>query len=367
MNLGLKELRRRPGRFGAAAAALVLISVLTLFLGGLLDGLYLGSTGALRAQPGDLMTFSGNSKLSVIRSRITGEQRAEIAKIDGVTAVGGVGFALVSAAVPNQSEPASVTVIGYELAPAGVPDRPMVGEAYADQSLETKGVRIGQVLAVGPKQLPIKVVGFVSDTNFLQQGALWTAPTTWREVLASARPDQTLPSGTFQAVTVQTARATDPAGQASIAASIDRSVAGVRTVTRDDAVLALPGIKEQNSTFTAVIGVTLLVAGIVVALFFALLTLERTGMYGVFKAIGASSGQVFAGVITQALVVAVVSFLVSVLLVVLAAAGIGDALPLTLVPRRLATTALALTVTAALGAAISLRRVVRIDPAAAIG
>ncbi len=367
MNLGLKELRRRPGRFGAAAAALVLISVLTLFLGGLLDGLYLGSTGALRAQPGELMTFSDNSKLSVIRSRITPEQRSGIAKVDGVTAVGGVGFALVAATVPERSEPASVAVIGYELAPKGLPAPPVAGEAFADQSLESKGVRVGQVLAVGPRKLPIKVVGFVPDTNFLQQGALWTAPDTWREVLASARPDQTLPPGTFQAITVQTATPNDPVALATVAASIDRSVAGVRTVTTEDAVLALPGIKEQNSTFTAIIGVTLLVAGIVVALFFALLTLERTGMFAVFKAVGASSVQVFAGVIVQAVVVALSAFVVSVVLVFLAAAGIGDALPLTLVPQRLVSTAVALIVTAALGAAISLRRVVRIDPAAAIG
>ena len=42
---------------------------------------------------------------------------------------------------------------------------------------------------------------------------------------------------------------------------------------------ALPGIKEQNSTFSAIIYVTLFVAGLVVALFFALLTLERIGLY----------------------------------------------------------------------------------------
>ena len=46
-----------------------------------------------------------------------------------------------------------------------------------------------------------------------------------------------------------------------------------------------------------------MIAIVVVALFFALITVERIGLYGVLKAIGASSGTLFAGVLLQALVV----------------------------------------------------------------
>jgi putative ABC transport system permease protein len=51
MRLGLRELRRKPIRFLAAFLALSLLTLLLLILGGILDGLYLGSTGVLRAQP----------------------------------------------------------------------------------------------------------------------------------------------------------------------------------------------------------------------------------------------------------------------------------------------------------------------------
>ena len=58
MRNALRELRRRPQRFLAVAVALTLLTVLLLFLGGLLDGLYLGATGALRAQRGSVIVFS---------------------------------------------------------------------------------------------------------------------------------------------------------------------------------------------------------------------------------------------------------------------------------------------------------------------
>ena len=42
----------------ATTAALSLLVVLLLLLGGLLDGLFLGSTGTLHAQDSDLVVFS---------------------------------------------------------------------------------------------------------------------------------------------------------------------------------------------------------------------------------------------------------------------------------------------------------------------
>ena len=52
------------------------------------------------------------------------------------------------------------------------------------------------------------------------------------------------------------------------------------------AIDAIPGVEQQRATFNQIIGVTVVIAVVVVALFFALLTVERTGLYGVLKAIG---------------------------------------------------------------------------------
>ncbi len=103
MKLGLVELRREPLRFAIAGSALVLLSVLLLFLGGLLDGLFIGSTGLLRAQPGELIVFSSDAKDSLIRSRIDPDVRTEVENADGVAATGGIGVALVGGVVPDES------------------------------------------------------------------------------------------------------------------------------------------------------------------------------------------------------------------------------------------------------------------------
>ncbi|HEY5155845.1 MAG TPA: ABC transporter permease [Acidimicrobiales bacterium] len=366
MKVALLELRRRPGRFAPALIALVLLTMLLLVLGGLLDGLYNGSTGALRAQPGNLLTYSADAKLSLVRSRITAPTVAEVKQVPGVEQVGGLGVGLLGAKVPDQTDEASVVLFGYELAPRGVPSPPQhLGDVYADRSLEAYGVKLGQTLLLGPKQYPVLVVGWVSDTNFLLQGGLWGNVDTWRAGLASARPDAVLAPGTFQALTVSTAAGADPS---EVAAAIDSSTGGAtRTVTRSEAVDSLPGLKQQRSTFNSIIYTTFFVAALVVALFFALLTLERIGMYAVFKAIGASSRQIFTQVISQAVVIAVISFAVGALLAVGASLGIPPQVPLQLTAGRAVEVVVGLIVMSAVGSALSLRRVVRVDPASAIG
>jgi len=359
MNLALTELRRQPGRFVVATVVLSFLATLLLFLGGLLDGLYLGSTGAIRAQNADSIVFSSSARDSFLRSRITPEIRAEVEQVPGVTAVGGLGFALLGAEVPGETDFADVAVAGYELPPRGVPAPPVDGEGYADERLQDFGVGKGDTLLLGPARTPVTVIGFVSDTNYLLQGGLWVNLNTWRTVQNANRPDSNVPDDVVQALVVQ--------GDAP-PSTIDAATAGAtKTLTRDEAVLALPGVKQQKSTFNQIIYSTLVVVLAVVGLFFSLLTLERTGLYGVLKAIGASSRRLFAGVVVQSVIVSLIAFVIGSLLALVASAALPRSVPLQLTPSRFIFTLAGLVVAAVFGSAISLRRVTRIDPASAIG
>ena len=91
MKLALRELRRRPGRFTVATAILALIALLLMVLGGLLDGLVAGSTGALRAQRGQLIVYSSTSQESLVRSHITPPVRKVVEGVSGVSQVAGIG------------------------------------------------------------------------------------------------------------------------------------------------------------------------------------------------------------------------------------------------------------------------------------
>ena len=372
MRLALRELVRRPGRFVTATVILTLIAVLLMFLGGLLDGLIRLSTGAVRAQQADAIVYSEASRSSFLRSRIEPDDRAAIEGADGVDEVGGLGVVLLGARVPGNGprDLANVAVWGYELPPDGVPEPPDTGEAHADDLLRADGVEIGDELLIGPARTPITVVGWVTDTAYNGQGGLWTDLETWRNVLAENRPDAVLADGVVQALVVRGADDTDDVDEPiDLAATIDAATEGrAFALTVDEAIDEIPGVTAQQTTFNQILGVTVVIALVVISLFFALLTVERTALYGVLKAIGARSGTIFAGLVAQATVVTLVASTVAgVLVVVLDLVIPPGSIPLYVSAGRIVLSIVLLLVAAVAGSAFSLRRVLRVDPASALG
>lgn len=236
-----------------------------------------------------------------------------------------------------------VVLFGYELAPKGLPATPPgPGEAYADASLRAEGIKQGTVVRLGPERTPIKVVGFVKDTQYSGQGTLWGSLDSWRTVLNANRPAGRVDPDVTQALVVN-------GDGADLASAIDQSTGGATTSrTIPEAIDALPGVSQQQRVFNQIIAVTVIIAIIVVALFFALITIERTALYGVLKALVASLIGATAALLLDA---------------VIPAGGV----PFVATLGRILSSVAFLLLAAAVGCAFSLRRALRIDPATAIG
>ena len=368
MKLALRELRRRPGRFVAATVILTLIALLLMFLGGLLDGLIGSSTGAYRAQQADVIVYSGTSNRSLVRSRITPEVRQQVEATEGVSSVGALGSIQLGARpseTPKTRDLVSTVLFGYELAPSGLPAAPPpAGKVIADTALRADGVAQGDVLLLGPQRSRVQVIGFVDDTRYAGQGSLWGSIDTWRSVESANRPGQVGPEA-VQALVVRAATG-DPS---QVATAIDMTTSGAtESLTLSAATEALPGVAQQTATFNQIIGVTALVALVVVALFFALITVERTALYGILKAVGASGWTLFIGVITQAVVVTLVAAAIGVAgSLALDAVIAPGSIPFDVTSSRLLTSVGLMLFASVAGCAFSLRRVLSIDPASAIG
>ena len=368
MSIAWRELRRTPGRFAVATITLSLIAMLLMVLGALRDGLLGQATGSYKAQPGDLMVFSSESNAVLGASVVTKADRAAVEEAlpDG-SEVGGVASLVVGARVDgaDERELEGVNLFAYELAPAGLPEEaPAAGEVWADADLAT-AFEAGDTLLLGPARIPVEIVGFLERGDSPSQGALWGSWETFGEVLVASRPGAALPDGASQALVVALP---DGADASEAIAAVDDATGTTATLTIEDAANAIPGVDAQRSTFAQIIGVTAAIALLVVALFFALMTVERTGLYGVLKAIGAKTGTIFAGVVLQALVVTLVAASVGAILVGIANFTIPPGtVPFALDPMRLVISVGLLAVAAMAGSILSLRRVVKIDPASAIG
>lgn len=368
MSLAFRELVRVRSRFLAVGAALTLIALLVLLLGGLLDGLIRGSTGLLRAQPGELVVYAADARQTLERSVVSPADRDAVTQVEGVAAVAGLGAAVVTAAPAGvdlddpDADLVAVALVGHEVATGPVP-APAGGAPPVDDRLLSSEVTVGSELTL-PGDTTLTVGDPVEDVAYAGQATVWLPIDEWRALVSASRPDTRLGDDGVNALTVTVADDADPA---TVAAAIDEATGTTETLTVEDAIQAIPGVAEQSSTFTAIIVATLLVAGLVVALFFALLTLERAHLYAVLKALGSSTREIALGVALQATAVALGAVVVGGALTVGLARVVPDGVPVELLWPRALVAAGGLVLTAVLGSAVSLRRLTRIDPAEAIG
>ena len=363
MRIAIRELVRRPGRFLPVGGALTMLVLLLVVLGGFLDGLELNQTGPYRAHEGRLLVFSDQSELLIQRSGVDTEQAERLAAADGVAAVGGLDL-IASTAGDSQGEIVDIVLFGYDLPTDVLPPPPADGGAIVDEALaERNDVAVGDTLLVGATSEPVVVSGIVSD---LSQGS----PTVWlsTETLAGDRPvgnPAALPSGGHQQGIGRRAERRAPGSMRSLSAWQSSTASAV--VTSAEAIDALPVVQQQSSTFQGIIGVTFVVTLLVVALFFTLITLERVDLYAVLKALGARTGTLMAGISTQAVGVSLVALVLGFGLSVAFVGLLPAELPVRLEPVRMLQTAVGVLVSALLGSLFTLRRILRIDPAEAIG
>lgn len=362
MMLALAEIRRGLGRFLSIIGALSLITFLVLTLSALSDGLFFGATGAVRSTNATAYAFSPDAKGSLIRSSMTPAEVAEVQEAPGVAKASGIGVLLTGGKGATQQY--DLAIFGIDPAGAGVPTTltegrlPGPGEDGAAAVDDSLGVGIGETLTVG--STTVEVVGITKDSAYQLQPTVWTTIDTWRTMRNEVRPEFTGVQDDVSAVAIET----EPGVTAEQIAS---ETTDLTILTADATGLAIPGVEQQKSTLNSIIYTTLAVAALVVALFFALIVLEKRELFAALKALGTPTRRLGAGVVLQALIASAIGVVVGAIASRLLGAVVPDTVPTLFRTDTLISIAVFTLVAGVVGAAFSLRRVAKIDPATAIG
>lgn len=363
--LAMREIQRGKARFASIVAALSLIVFLVLVLGALADGLFFGATGAVRSTTASGYVFSADAEGSLVRSRLDESDVSSVQGAPGVTSAGPVGVLLTGGQGPAGG--IDLAVFGIDPGAAGTPTTvvegrlPAAGEsgtAAVDTRLRDQGVEVGSTISVGG--IEATVVGFVADAAYQLQPTAWTTVDTWRAMRDAVRPEQRGQPTAISAIAFTTEGAPD---LTAIAGTVEGSTA----LTAEQTGLAIPGVEQQSSTLNSIIYTTLAVAGLVVALFFALLVLEKRELFAALKALGASTSRLGRGVIAQAAIASVLGVVFGAILARLFGLAIPAEVPTLFRTETLVTISVFTVVAGVVGALFSLRRIARIDPATAIG
>ncbi len=367
MRLALAEIRRAKLRFALLIGAVALLVFLILFQQSLAGSLLGQFTGGLERQSASVLVYNAEARRIVDASRVLPQQIRAVAAVEGVAEAGPIGEGSFTAQLET-GELRDTSVFGYELGGPGSPTTLSAGrlperdgEAVASSSDASAGYGIGQTVTVVPGDTPVTIVGLADAVQFNVQPTLFVSFATYEQLVTATNPDAiaVLPN----LVGVEPVSGVDPT---TLATAITDQVRGVEALDRDTAVASLPGVSSIQQSFAIILGLAFVVVILLTGFFFLIITVQKMSSLTLLRAVGASSGFLVRNLIAQVLLVIGAALLVAVPLTIVSVNGAASAqFTATVEPTTVITTSAAVLLLGVLAALGAMRRVARIDPAAA--
>lgn len=362
--IGLLELRRRKVQFALIALIVTLISYLVLMINGLGVGLNQLAGSALRNFDADGIAYSSNAGKSVIRSELSQDTADAIAGQDGVEESALLGY-IAANYRREDGDVNSAAFMGYDPGTIGEPDvtdgRALTPDdnraVLADSSfLRAADLEVGDTIDITIRlnTETFTIVGEVDEGAFFFQPAVYILRSTWAELKYG--PGDGNPVASIVLVK----------GDGLPGTTGD----GFEILSKSDAFAAIEGVQGQQSTVTSLRVFGYIIGGLVIGVFFYVLTLQKIPQIGVLKAVGATNAFVFRQILVQVMTLAVFGVAISLVLAILtnrALSNLPDAVPIAFTTSTFVTTCVALLVTAFVGASFSFRQVIKVDPIIALG
>lgn len=284
-----------------------------------------------------------------------------------MTAATPIGHLTVTMVKENESERLDATILAIDpsgfLAPAITEGAPLVdaedGGVIVDETFKQHGVALGDSLQVTPSGQTFTVAGFTKDHKYNHLPVVFMPIPDWQTLKFASLAESGGIADPISAVAVQGA---DDLSE-TLAAALPQYDVG----TRQDVLEGLPGYSSEMSTVQMILGFLFLIASLVMAAFFYVITLQKTSQFGVLKAIGAKTRTLTLDMVGQVVLLTIIGAALGAVLANVVAALIPANVPFSLSNQLVAGYSVVLVVVAVLGSLLSAARIARIDPLIAIG
>ncbi|MGD2103757.1 MAG: ABC transporter permease [Anaerolineae bacterium] len=377
--LALKETWRNRGRFLLFSLVIALITLLILFVAALGEGLGAGNREYIENIDAQLIVYQDTARLSIAGSRLGCETRNALRAVNGVEAVGGLGFA--SSTIPGAARDGDldVSLIGVEPGQPGEPpvvigqnlERRSANEALIDRMVaEVTGLRAGDRFSIrspqgGEEKLyALRVLGVAESQMYGIRPSIFVPIVKWDEIRPKGAPSrgEEDPACNVAAVRLQDSAETDNVRQ-----QLAAQVRNIEVVDRETAYRNTPGYTAQQQTLNTQNGFALLIGLLVIGGFFQIQTLQKVPQIGMLKAIGTPNTIIALASLIQIVVINVLGILIGGLVTFGLSLIFPPGIPLAFESSSVIRALGSILVIGPLGGLVSIRLSLRVEPLIALG
>ncbi|MBO9130772.1 ABC transporter permease [Bacillus sp. 165] len=370
MFLAIKELKHAKFRYLMMSIIIILIAWLVFILSGLGNGLSTLSAATIKNLNADYVVYEKTAGARFSKSVISANLSEEIRNNKAVKNLASMGTSMASVSkekTEDSDKKTDVALIGIDVGSFIEPSvvegkqlstREKLG-VLANKTLKDEGYKIGDELIVSNSKMKFNIIGFVENETFNHLPVLFADIDTWRNYQYAAPGSDNDIKNPIQAIILKAPRLD--------ATKLDKEVHGIETVTKSIAVKEMPGYKEENGTILMMLVFLIVISAFIVAVFFYVITIQKTSQFGVMKAIGASNRFISKAIVAQVFILSTFGILVGIALTYLTALAFPKNMPFDLDAKLVGIYALGLLIISLLSSIISVRQITKIDPLTALG
>ncbi|UWE04982.1 ABC transporter permease [Laceyella sacchari] len=364
MFLALRELKFAKLRYILIGFVMILISWLVFIISGLANGLSADNAAALLNMKADHFVIQPDSENKLNRSQIPEYKWTEIKQITDGTGATPLGQKMLSVTKVGTKNKMDVTLFAIDanqfLAPVITEgshfNNTAKNQVVVDASLKQEGIGLGDWLQDSETNQKWKVVGFTEGHTFSHTPVVFINLKDWDDLIR-ANPQRK--QRYYSAIALQMTP--------SQADELKREVREIDVITKEDALQNIPGYKEEQGSLTMMIVFLFVIASFVQAVFFYVITLQKTNQFGVLKALGANTSDLARSLIGQVILLTVTAILISVGFSYGVESILPESVPFKLDVETFLLFSGLLLVVSVLGTLLSLRRIANVDAMEAIG
>lgn len=321
MNLAWRDIRHKFGRFVLTCLGLSLLLGIVVTMAGIYRGLSADAVALSRAIKADLwIVEAGTHGPFAESSRIPGDTREIVARINGIGEAGSITFQ--NAQIERAGRRLRLQIVGYEPGFPGGPQRLIAGREITRSHYELiadrqTGLSVGETVRLGSKGHDYTVVGLTSGIVTLsgdsiiymtlkdaQELQFDLAPSAARR--EAARGAQRIQTDLVNTVVARLAPDYPPAEVAEVIRRWKHLT--VLSNDQQEQLLTQDVIERPRRQLGMFMALLTLVSAVVIALIVYTLTMDKVREIATLKLIGAPNSTIIGLILQQALLMGIIGF-----------------------------------------------------------
>ncbi len=338
MNLAWKEIKKNKVRFLILGSIIFLVSFLTFIISGLANGLSQDNAALIKDLPKGQFYMAEDAEGTFNLSRIDSNLQQEVMGKEKEAVAFSIQMGFLNDKDDKQQSVAFVSSTESTLF-----KNVQQGEVILDSSLQEKGIQIGDVLTNNQYSGEFIVKGFVEQKKFSHAPVAYISKEAYQEMYRVKD---------MQLIFVPNNGPMD--------------IKGLQAYNNKEFLNTIPSYNAEQLSLNMIIWFLVVISGMLFAIFFYMMNVQKIGLYGILKAIGLKTSKLFKMIWTQMVIITMISLVVSVSLSQLFNIVAPKGMPFTLTFGTTTQLSIVFLIIGFIGATLSGLQIKKIEPLQAI-